>query len=211
MQDSLLPLFPLQLVLLPGATLPLHIFEERYKEMIGECLTNQTEFGVVQAGDGGVLNTGCTATVEEVLKRYPDGRMDIVTLGRRRFEIILLNDERSYLRGAVEFFDDEDPADPVDPGLRSRLIAAYNLLRSSGFVEDLPELDESNKRLSFQIAAVFDDLRIRQALLALKSESDRLRLLGEQLPEYVAKRQYVDHMKVVAPRNGHGKSHPPLG
>ena len=115
MQDGLLPLFPLQVVLLPGSQLPLHIFEDRYKEMIGEVLRDKLEFGVVLASEKGIVNTGCTATVDRVLREYPDGRLDILTRGRRRFEILLLNDERSFLRGAVEFFDDDD-ADPIRAG-----------------------------------------------------------------------------------------------
>src|ERR1700726_1603725 len=114
MQDELLPLFPLQVVLFPRTSLPLHIFEERYKQMIGEVLRGKAEFGVVLAGEKGIVNTGCTASVEKVVKTYPDGRMDLITIGRRRFEIILLNDEKSYLRGAVEFFDDEG-AQPIPP------------------------------------------------------------------------------------------------
>src|SRR5690349_24929038 len=114
MQQGLLPLFPLQVVLLPGSELPLHIFEDRYKEMIGEVLREKREFGVVLASEKGIVNTGCTATVDRVLREYPDGRMDILTRGRRRFEILLLNEERPFLRGAVEFFDDDEP-DPGSP------------------------------------------------------------------------------------------------
>ncbi len=106
MRSDLLPLFPLQVVLLPGAELPLHIFEDRYKEMIREVIRDHTEFGVVLASEKGIVNTGCSATVDQVLRQYPDGRMDILTRGRRRFEIVLLNEERSFLRGSVDFFDD---------------------------------------------------------------------------------------------------------
>ena len=108
MQQELLPLFPLQLVLLPGVELPLHIFEDRYKEMIGEAINDGTEFGIVLASEKGIVNTGCTAVVQRVVNRYDDGRLDIIARGRRRFEILLLNEEKNYLRGAVEFFDDED-------------------------------------------------------------------------------------------------------
>ena len=106
-----MPLFPLQVVLLPGAELPLHIFEDRYKEMIGEVLRDQIEFGVVLANEKGIVNTGCTATVERCCASIPDGRMDILTRGRRRFEIVRLNDERSFLRGAVEFSTTSDSDD----------------------------------------------------------------------------------------------------
>src|SRR5439155_16695042 len=83
-----LPLFPLHVVLLPEAELPLHIFEDRYKEMIAEVLRDKIEFGVVLANERGIVNTGCTAVIERVLREYPDGRLDILALGRRRFEIV---------------------------------------------------------------------------------------------------------------------------
>src|ERR1700675_741365 len=102
MQQELLPLFPLPVVLFPRTPLPLHIFEERYKEMIRDVLDSHAEFGVVLAGEKGIVNMGCTAIVDNVLKRYPDGRMDLLAVGRRRFEILQLDDEKSYLRGQVE-------------------------------------------------------------------------------------------------------------
>src|SRR3569832_176450 len=110
MQQGLLPLFPLEVVLMPGGHLPLHIFEERYKEMVGEALRDKSEFGIVLVTGKGLAEIGCTATIEGVLKEYPDGRLDIVTIGRRRFEILLVNEERDFLRGAVEFFDDDSDA-----------------------------------------------------------------------------------------------------
>src|SRR5258708_14152294 len=131
MPEALLPLFPLQLVLFPGTPLPLHIFEDRYKEMIGETIRNQAEFGVVQAGQKGIANTGCTATIERVLKRHDDGRLDILTLGRRRFEILLLNEERSFLRGSVQFYDDDDLS-PAPDDLKRKALAGFAALRALG-------------------------------------------------------------------------------
>src|ERR1035441_3264454 len=125
MQQELLPLFPLQVVVFPRTALPLDIFDERFTQMIEELRGGQSEFGVVLAGEKGIVNTGCTATVEKILKKYPDGRMDLLTLGRRRFEIIMLNDEKPYLRGAVEFFDDEE-SEPITPEVRKRVMEAYN-------------------------------------------------------------------------------------
>src|SRR5580698_5846291 len=108
----LLPLFPLQLVVFPGAAAPLHIFEERYREMVGLAEAEGTEFGIVRSiarGDeNGIASTGCTVTVESVRQRYPDGRFDVITRGRRRFQVVSLDDEKSWLRGAVEYFDDEE-------------------------------------------------------------------------------------------------------
>ena len=126
-----LPLFPLQVVLLPDAELPLHIFEDRYKEMIAEVLRDKIEFGVVLANERGIVNTGCTAMIERVLREYPDGRLDILTVGRRRFEIERVNEERSFLRGEVDYFDDDDDDDPLpEDEFRARAIAGYNELRA---------------------------------------------------------------------------------
>ena len=95
---ALLPLFPLDVVLLPGTPLPLHIFEPRYKEMIGECLANKTPFGVVRALDEGLAEVGCTAEIVTVTKEYADGRMDLIAEGRKRFEVVELNQDRSFLQ-----------------------------------------------------------------------------------------------------------------
>src|ERR1700686_5878492 len=104
---SLLPLFPLDLVLFPGAPLPLHIFEPRYREMIAECLDQKKSFGVVRAKEEGVAEIGCTAEIITVTQKYPDGRMDIVTEGRQRFEVMQVNQERSFLQAEVLFLRDE--------------------------------------------------------------------------------------------------------
>src|SRR5260370_23519419 len=165
MQEELLPLFPLQVVLFPRTALPLHIFEERYKEMIGEALRGKTEFGVVQAGENGVVNTGCTASIEEVVKKYPDGRMDVLTVGRRRFEIIMLNDEKPYLRGAVEFFDD-DASEPIAPEVRTRVLEAYNDIRAHESDEDQQAPDMTDPQPTFQLAQVVSDLPVRHGMHA---------------------------------------------
>ena len=110
MSRRLLPLFPLQLVVFPRTRLPLHIFEERYKEMVGDAIRDESEFGIVLAKKDGIVNAGCTVKVEKVMEMYPDGRMDILTRGERRFEIEGLNEEKDYLRAEVNFFDDEDDA-----------------------------------------------------------------------------------------------------
>ena len=204
MPEELLPLFPLQVVLFPRATLPLHIFEERYKQMVGEALRARTEFGIVQAGEKGIVNTGCTASIEKVLKEYADGRMDILTVGRRRFEIILLNDEKSYLRGAVEYFDDE-PSDPISPEVRQRVMAAYNDIRTIDEEEPIADSELADPQLSFLLAQIVTDLDFRQNLLAIRSEADRMRRLAEFFPTFTSRRRQVRHVRAVAPTNGHSK------
>ena len=204
MQDELLPLFPLQVVLFPRTTLPLHIFEDRYKQMVAEVQHGRSEFGVVLAGDKGIVNTGCTATIEKVIKKYPDGRLDLITVGRRRFEIIMLNDERPYLRGAVEFFDDEE-SEPIPPEVRKRVLDAYNDICQIESSEILHEPEMSDPQLSFQLAQVVPDLDFRQILLATRSEADRMRRLAEFFPTYGSRRRQTQHARAVAPKNGHAK------
>jgi len=204
MQQELLPLFPLQVVLFPRTALPLHIFEERYKQMIGEVLRGKTEFGVVLAGEKGIVNTGCTATVERVLKQYPDGRMDLLTLGRRRFEIIMLNDEKPYLRGAVEFFDDEE-SEAITPDVRERVLEAYNEIRELEPAEPIHTPEMADPQLSFQLAQVVPDVDFRQVMLSTRSEADRMRRLAEFFPSYTTRRRQIQHARGVAPRNGHAK------
>src|SRR4051812_353192 len=104
---AMLPLFPLELVLLPGTPLPLHIFEPRYKEMIGECIAADAPFGIVRALEEGIAGIGCTAEIITVTKEYPDGRMDLVCEGRKRFEVLELNRDRSFLQAEVLIVPDE--------------------------------------------------------------------------------------------------------
>ena len=203
-----LPLFPLHVVLLPDAELPLHIFEDRYKEMIAEVMRDKIEFGIVLAGEKGIVNTGCTAVVERVLREYPDGRLDILTLGRRRFEILDLNDERSYLRGAVQYFDDEDNESAPAGDFRARAIAGYNEWRALTSDAPLSAADAREPQLSFRLARAVEDLEIRQMLLAARSEAERLRQLAEFFPAFLIRQRRIERVKQVARRNGHGGKSP---
>jgi Lon protease-like protein len=202
MQDALLPLFPLQVVLFPRTHLPLHIFEERYKEMINEVLTNRQEFGVVQAGEKGIVNTGCTATIERVVHRYPDGRMDILAMGQRRFEILMLNEEKSYLRGSVQFFDDDEEK-PAPHELQMKALAGFTELKNLEEVQVLGEPNVEDPHLSFKLAQLVPDLNFRQLLLSNRSETDRMQQLADFFPPYIIKQRRIAHIKQVAPRNGH--------
>jgi Lon protease-like protein len=204
MPGGLLPLFPLSLVLLPAARLPLHIFEERYKEMMGLLIPQRGEFGVVLAKDGGVVNVGCTATVEEVVRRYPDGRLDLLATGRRRFQIMSLDEEKSFIRAQVEFFNDEDAA-PAPPSLQQRVIAEYDKLRALQEESLSSEPRVGEPQLSFVLGDLIDDVDHRQALLVMKSETERLTYLLQALPGYISRKERIDLAKRVAPLNGHAK------
>lgn len=203
MQQGLLPLFPLEVVLMPGSHLPLHIFEERYKEMIGEAIREKTEFGIVFANANGIAETGCTASVEGVLHEYPDGRLDIVTLGRRRFQILLVNEERSFLRGSVEFFDDDDNALPAAPQDLATAVEAYNALQAIWGNQPFEEAGYSDPRSSFRLARAIRDPKLRQSLLISRDEAERMHRLAQFLPELAARVQHEQVQKQTPPLNGH--------
>lgn len=202
----MLPLFPLQLVAFPGVITPLHIFEERYREMVGEAETNQTEFGIVRAieraEEKGITNTGCTVTVESVVHRYPDGRFDVLTRGRRRFQIASLDNDKAYLRGEVEYFDDEQ-SELIPDDLVSRVLEAHGRLN-----EGATPPERNDRHLSFRLAESIDDLDFRSLLLQSRSELQRLRLFAEFVDGYISRRQYAAHMKTKAPTNGSGHKRP---
>ena len=202
---ELIPLFPLSLVLLPAMPLPLHIFEERYKEMMGDVMPVGGEFGIVLAKEGGIVNIGCTARVDRVVRQYPDGRLDIVVVGQRRFVIDSLDDEKSYLRAQVEFFNDEDAAEvPFD--LRQRTSQAYTQLIELEEPGSTAEPRFDMNRMSFQMAQFIADLDKRQTVLTLRSEVARLEFLVRIIPEYLAQRERVVLANRVAPLNGHVKA-----
>jgi Lon protease-like protein len=176
--------------------LPLHIFEDRYKEMIGEAIRDQSEFGVVLATEKGIANTGCSAAVDQVLKRYPDGRMDILTAGRRRFEINLLNEDRPFLRADIYFYGDED--DAAAPAEMRRLVAQFGKQLDSG-----ASFDDNDPQLSFQVGQRLPDLEMKQVLLAMRSEADRIRHLAQFIPGFLGQQKLTQHIRAVAPKNGH--------
>jgi Lon protease-like protein len=202
--SRLLPLFPLQVVVFPRTRLPLHIFEDRYREMIGQALREKTEFGIVLAKENGIVNAGCTVVVEKVVKSYEDGRMDILTSGRRRFEVISLNEDEDYLQGEVEFFDDDDPG-PAPPELQQKALAQYKELVNLGAVgaETAPNLDDP--QLSFQLAQSISDMDFLSVLLRNRSETGRMRELNHYFSEYVPRQREALRMKALAPLNGHGR------
>lgn len=200
MGTQLLPLFPLGVVLMPDMPLPLHIFEERYKELMNDIVPRAAEFGVVLAKPEGIANLGCTATVERVVNKYPDGRMDVIAVGRRRFTISSLDNGRAYLRAEVEFFGDEAELEPP-LNLRKRAAAAYRKLSELENSEQGGE--EPRDPISFQIAQLILDLEKRLTILSLRSEIERLEYINSILPGYIAQREQTLLAKRLAPQNGH--------
>jgi len=198
---ALLPLFPLDVVLLPGTPLPLHIFEPRYKEMIGECRTTNAPFGVVRALEDGIAEVGCTAEIATVTREYPDGRLDLIAKGRQRFEVLGINEERSFLRAEVLLIPDE-PGVPT-PEERAQAIRAHrDILSLAGAVQDLSDADQAT--LSFHIAGSLPlDLDFKQKLLAMRSESQRIPALATYLVNILPNLRRAARAREKAGGNGH--------
>lgn len=167
-----LGLFPLPLVLLPTERVPLHIFEERYRELIGECLESDREFGLIYADDDGMRDVGTRARVTEVLARMPDGRMDILVEGRSRFRLLEITTGRGFQTGEVSPVEDEK--DPSDSESIARAIGLFDRLRElTGSDLDVP--DPGTAQLSFVLAGLVE-LAPDDKLQLLRDVSERSRM-----------------------------------
>jgi Lon protease-like protein len=190
----------LDVVLFPGSPLPLHIFEPRYKEMIGECLMNKTDFGVVRAEKDGVAQIGCTAEILAVTKTYDDGRMDIVAQGRKRFELLEVNQERAFLRGEVLFVPDEQDRPAVEQVEQAVKLHA-EILSLAGASQDLPE---EEMLLSYHLAGSLPlDLDFKQSLLAMRSEAQRIQALTTYFETLLPNLRRAVVVRKRAGGNGH--------
>jgi len=167
-----LGLFPLAMVLLPTELAPLHIFEERYKELIGECVSRDEEFGLVYADDDGMREIGTRAGVVEVLAQFEDGRLDVLVEGRERFRLLELTSGRSYSTGAVSPVVDGD--DPAELASVERALALFDRLRQlSGSDVDVP--DANPGQLSYVLAGRVE-LALEAKLELIEQISERVRL-----------------------------------
>jgi ATP-dependent Lon protease len=202
-----LPLFPLEWVLFPGGSLPLHIFEPRYRKLIHDCLEHQREFGVILVQNNQIAEVGCTTRIVEVVKRYDDGRLDIVTEGRRRFEVLFQNHEEEVLRAEVSFFDDEGEEDPTE--LKRLLEAVRSLYTKIVLTVAQPNMglnlvEAQPPRLAFAIAESLTlPLEVCQNLLALRSETNRLRELDTYLQDIYPKIERLERAQAKSGGNGH--------
>jgi Lon protease-like protein len=178
-----LPLFPLQVVLLPHAALPLHIFEERYKVLIRQCIRESSEFGIVLSREQSFATVGCAAGITAVLRTYDDGRMDILTEGRERFRIVEVRTAGTpYAVAEVEFFTDDEPM--ADPSLVSETVGLYNQLVQIVYGERVKQLDTDAVApgVAFVMAQKAGlEVEQRQSILELRSERQRLEMLRQYL------------------------------
>jgi Lon protease-like protein len=194
------PLFPLGLVALPSEYVPLHIFEERYMTMIGECLDKNREFGIIWLSDDGLKPIGCACEIERVIERMPDGRLNILTRGTRPFRLVEREDSLPYPAGTVEFLADKQ--EEPDEATRAKAHQAYAAL-VEGATDRQPEADELEPMTAFDMAATVEfGLDAKQGLLELRSENARLRLVTRLFRSAAKRLEFVGKAQARARSNG---------
>ena len=198
-------LFPLELVLLPNERVPLHIFEDRYKDLIGECLADATDFGLILEDDDGLREIGTRTAVIELIDTFDDGRMNVLVEGRGRFRVIELTEGRSFRTAEVEAIEDEGEL-PSDADVE-RTIAVFRRLVAVAEADEIDEPAAGSPVLSFELAARVDfGPELKQELLELRSEGRRLRRLAELLDQ--AAQALTREREVRQRASGNGKVSP---
>jgi Lon protease-like protein len=194
------PLFPLGLVALPYELVPLHIFEERYRTMVGECLERDSEFGIVWDTEDGLRPIGCAVEIAEVLERMEDGRMNILVRGTRPMRIIERRDDLPYPAGTVEFLEDaHEERDEADAGAAH---AAYETLVEQA-TDRVLEPEELSAMSAYEMAATVEfGLEAKQGLLDLRSENARMRLLARLFRAATKRLDFIERAQARARSNG---------
>ncbi len=205
MSGEPLPLFPLQVVLFPNSALSLHIFEERYKVLINECVSDNKELGIILVNESKMSEIGCTATVKDVLQKYEDGRLDIVVQGGRRYKLYRYDyDLAPYTVGFVQYLENSD--EPVDPPLAQETIELFNKLVSVVYrqkFEPVP-LDIRSEVLSFLLAQKAGmSLNQQQGLLELVSENKRLQMLRGYFADVIPKLAQLEEVERIIRSDGY--------
>jgi Lon protease-like protein len=194
-------LFPLALVLAPTERVPLHIFEPRYKELIGECIADAEPFGLLLEDDSGRRDIGTLAGVREVVHVFDDGRMNILVEGRDRFRVTEWTDGRTYPTAEVEPLEDEDDSQP-ETSATEQALALFRQLAAVAEAE-IEEPDGASGSLAFEIAAHVDfGTHPKQELLELRSERERLQRLTELLEQALAAMVREREIRERAATNG---------
>jgi ATP-dependent Lon protease len=204
MRPERIPLFPLNVVLLPGAELPLHIFEPRYREMVKKCLAAKSEFGMLLSLPKGLARMGCTAEILEVAKPEDDGSMDILTVGRAPFRVVELFTEAPLLEGRVEYLEDLEV--PADAPANRDLIELYETCYTLVFGDYPKNLEgEPAPFPSYLIAGILPmDLLWKQQILELRGEPERQERLVKYLRDWAPHLQRTAGVNARAAGNGHG-------
>jgi Lon protease-like protein len=194
------PLFPLDLVALPSELVPLHIFEERFKTMIDECLERDTEFGIVWLSDDELKPVGCTCEIERVLERMEDGRLNILTRGVRPFRLVERQDTLPYPAGTIEFLEDRDEEPDEEVARAAREVYAELVEQATDSEVDADELAAMT---AYDMAATVDfGLDAKQGLLELRSENARMRLITRLFRAALKRLEFVERAQERARSNG---------
>jgi Lon protease-like protein len=194
------PLFPLGIVALPGELIPLHIFEDRYKTMMNECLREEKEFGIVWLSDDGLRDNGCACAIDRVLERTEDGQMNLLTRGTRPFRVIERQSHLAYPAGVIEFLEDREES--LDQELTEKARDAYADLVRRATDRD-PETTELADMDAYGMAATVDfGPNAKQGLLDLRSENARLRLVTRLFHAAVERLDLIDRAQERARSNG---------
>jgi Lon protease-like protein len=197
---SSFPLFPLQLVVLPTEAVPLHIFEERYKTMIEECLAADREFGVIWLADDGLHEIGCACRIEQVLEKFDDGRINLLARGTRPLRVIERQRDLAYPAGLIEFLTDS--TEPLQQSLIEAAQDAYGQLVHKA-TDRTPNPEELKAMDAYAMAATVDfGLEAKQGLLDLRSENARLRLVTRLFRAALKRLDFVDRAQARARSNG---------
>jgi len=199
-----IPLFPLDVVLFPTMSLPLHVFEPRYKVMIRRCFDEPIEFGVVLAAKDTIASVGCTARIVRKVKDYPDGRTDILTEGSSVFRLHELLDEKVYHEGMVEYLTDQ--ASALDLEREKKLLGSFESCHFLLFGTNWGEATRGGAAdLAYRLATCLPiELQDRQELLEMRSESDRREFLERWMAEFRLKLDQRQQTRKHAGSNGHG-------
>ncbi len=194
------PLFPLGMVALPSETVPLHIFEERYKTMIEQCLAREGEFGIVWLSDDGLRSVGCACEVTEVIERMEDGRLNILTRGTRPFRVVARQDELEYPAGTIEFLDDRDELPEAEVVAAAHDAYAELVERAT---DNRPEPEDLAAMSAYEMAATVDfGLDAKQGLLDLRSENARLKLVTRLFRAALKRLEFINRAQARARSNG---------
>jgi Lon protease-like protein len=193
-------LFPLGIVVLPGELTPLHIFEPRYRELVGEAIDADGSFGILLTDDEGLRDVGTAVRVREVVERFDDGRFVVTVEGGERFRLLRFTEGRSFRTGEVETVVDGEAEAPA--GERQTALELFEGLRDAvGADVESPEVDDPE--LSYAIARRVEmDARVKQQLLESVSEAERLEILTSHLRSAQAQLELVQEHSALARRNG---------
>ncbi len=207
LNQARIPLFPIGAVVFPGEQLPLHIFEERYKQMVAYCLERGVErrsapFGIILGENGEVKGVGCSVTITRVLERYGDGRLDILTVGERRFTVLDLHRERLFTEGTVQYFDDT-AGEPVDRILEHRAVALQGKILEL-VKKKTPNLQMDQSTKASFVLGHFAGLKNeeRQHFIEIRSENQRLQYLVDHYEKILPVVLERDDLKALITMNG---------